>query len=149
MNVNDIKNLGLVFWILVLNCALIYGSFFTFTSNVNDFLNKVYGVPNTTAGSYISIIFICSAVITPFFGAIIDRVGKAGHFMLYSLILFLGSHILFLNLPTDVDHTILLIPLVMMGLFYATYAAVFWPCIPLVVEKKLVGTAYGIVKFIM
>ena len=35
---SDIKNFSFVFWILVLNCALIYGAFFTFTSNANDFL---------------------------------------------------------------------------------------------------------------
>jgi len=33
-----------------------------------------------------------------------------------------------------------------MGIFYATYAAIFWPCIPLIVEKNMIGTAYGVVK---
>jgi len=33
-----------------------------------------------------------------------------------------------------------------MGIFYATYAAIFWPCIPLIVEKNMIGTAYGVVN---
>jgi len=31
------------------------------------------------------------------------------------------------------------------GLFYATYAAIFWPCISLVVKEHMTGTAYGVV----
>jgi hypothetical protein len=31
-----------------------------------------------------------------------------------------------------------------MGLFYSGYAAVLWPCIPMVVSKKSVGTAFGV-----
>lgn len=67
--------------------------------------------------------------------------------MLVSLCLFLTSHIFFLSYDGGLAHDWeILIPLVMMGFFYATYAAVFWPCIPLVVEEKVVGTAYGIVN---
>lgn len=67
--------------------------------------------------------------------------------MLASLLLFLVSHITFMCLPSDAG-ALVLVPLIFMGLFYATYAAVFWPCIPLVVDKKVVGTAYGVVNSI-
>jgi hypothetical protein len=93
-------------------------------------------------------IFIISAVVTPFFGFIIDKIGKIGYFMLTSLILFLCSHILFVVFPENIEIIYALIPMIIMGLFYATYAAVFWPCIPLVVDKRLVGTAYGVVILI-
>lgn len=93
-------------------------------------------------------IFIISAVVTPFFGFIIDKIGKIGYFMLTSLILFLCSHILFVVFPENIEIIYALIPMIIMGLFYATYAAVFWPCIPLVVDKRLVGTAYGVVNSI-
>jgi len=87
---------------LVLNCALIYGAFFTFTSNANDFLGKMYNIPATLAGQYLSAIFLISAIITPFFGFLIDKFGKIGYIMLLSLILFFGSHVVFLSLESDI-----------------------------------------------
>jgi len=30
-----------------------------------------------------------------------------------------------------------------MGIFYSSYAAVLWPCIPMVLDKKYVGTGFG------
>ena len=128
-------NLSAIFWILVFNCALIYGSFFTFTGNGNDILGTLYGISSTNAGSYLTIIFICSAFITPFFGILIDKYAMIGYVMLVSLCLFLFSLIIFIMFPKDIDESYVIIPLVMMGLFYSTYAAVFWPCIPLVVEN--------------
>ncbi len=35
--------------------------------------------------------------------------------------------------------------LVGIGLFYASYAAVFWPCVALVVKRIVIGTSYGII----
>jgi len=35
---SDLKKFNKVYWILVLNCVLVYGAFVTFTSNSNDFL---------------------------------------------------------------------------------------------------------------
>jgi nitrate/nitrite transporter NarK len=131
----------------VLNCALIYGSFFAFTSNANAFISESFGISPTTSGQYLSAIFLISALVTPFFGIVVDKYGKTGYFMLGSLVLFLFAHILFVSLPTNAG-ALVLVPLVMMGIFYSTYAAVFWPCVPLVVEKRVIGTAYGVVIYV-
>jgi MFS family permease len=39
-------------------------------------------------------------------------------------------------------------PMVGQGLAYAGFAAVLWPAVPLVVEKKLIGLAYGVMTSI-
>jgi hypothetical protein len=41
------------------------------------------------------------------------------------------------------------IPLVLMGIFYSTYAAVLWPCLPMVLDPKYVGTGIGVAFSIM
>jgi MFS family permease len=130
-----------------LNCALIYGSFFTFTGNGNDMLHTLFGISTTEAGSLLTSIFICAAVITPLFGMLIDKYGRIGYVMLVSLFLFLSSLIIILVVPSYTSKGFLILPLVLIGFFYSTYAAVFWPCIPLVIENKNhVGTAYGVVN---
>jgi len=30
-------------------------------------------------------------------------------------------------------------------MFYSVYASIFWPCVAMVVEERLVGSAYGII----
>ena len=37
------------------------------------------------------------------------------------------------------------VPLVGQGLAYSGFAAVLWPSVPLVVEKRLIGLGYGVV----
>ena len=36
-----------------------------------------------------------------------------------------------------------------MGIFDATFPAIFWPCTPLVVDKKIVGSAYGLITSLL
>lgn len=35
------------------------------------------------------------------------------------------------------------LPLILIGIGFSVYAAALWPCIPYVVDAKIVGTAYG------
>ena len=48
----------------------------------------MYGIPTTRAGSYLTVVFLTSALITPFFGILTDKYGKIAYTMLLSLILF-------------------------------------------------------------
>jgi len=64
-----------LYWILTFNCFLIYGAFFCFNNNSNDFLGEMFGISAETAGSYLSSVFIISAIITPFFGILADKYG--------------------------------------------------------------------------
>lgn len=36
------------------------------------------------------------------------------------------------------------IPLILMGVFYSFFGSVIWPCFPLVMDKKYIGTAFGV-----
>ena len=142
---SDFKNFNLTFWLLSINCMLIYGAFFSFTGNANDCLNKMFGVETTTAGLYLMIIYIISACVTPFFGKICDKYGNRASMMIFPLCLFVVAITLLIFYPADVPGAATLFPLICTGIFYSTYAAIFWPCIALVVEKRTLGTAYGIV----
>ena len=64
--------------------------------------------------------------------------------LILSQIIFIVSNLLLAYLPFNILHGIILIPLLLSGLHYSTYSAIFWPCIPLVVDKNKVGTAFGV-----
>ena len=145
IKLSDLKNFNLTFWLLTLNCMLIYGAYFSFTGNANDLLNVMFGISNNTAGLYLMIIYLIAACVTPFFGKITDNYGHRASMMILPLCLFAVAMIILIFYPVDITGSATLFPLICTGIFYSTYAAIFWPCIAMVVEKKTLGTAYGIV----
>lgn len=145
IKLSDLKNFNLTFWLLAVNCMLIYGAFFSFTGNANDLLHKMFGVSNSSAGLYLMIIYLFAACVTPFFGKVCDKYGKRASMMIAPLSLFVVALTILIFYPEDIQPAATLFPLICTGIFYSTYAAIFWPCIALVVEKKTLGTAYGIV----
>jgi nitrate/nitrite transporter NarK len=103
VNLKDIKNFSGMFWILVLNCALIYGSFFAFNANANALLFSMYGIPTNIAGVYLLSIYLSASIITPFFGMIIDKYGKRVVLMMFSVGLFMLAIVVFCLLPSQVN----------------------------------------------
>ena len=90
-------------------------------------------------GVIMSIPYIISACLSPFLGAFVDKFGyraiiatvaPAALILVHSLMGF-----------TDVSPVG---PLVGQGLAYSMFAAVLWPSIPLVMEQRFIGLAYGI-----
>jgi nitrate/nitrite transporter NarK len=145
---SDFKKFNLMFYLLLFNCFFIYGAFFGLNNNLNKIMTDRFGFLETTAGNFIPIVYICSAVITPFFGLFTDRYGKRIVYMLVASLIFIIDHLIIAFLPdgtTDSPQYGMVGALLGVGLFYSTYAAVFWPCVPLVVDANVVGTAYGII----
>jgi len=109
---------------------------------------------NYTA-NFLSIPYFISAGCTPFFGLLVDRIGKRGIILFASTFILISVHISILLVPQcgDSNDTTcisywFILPLVLLGLYYSIYAAVLWPCVPLVCETKVVGTAFGIINCI-
>ena len=136
MNIKDVLKFDVKLWILVVTCTLIYGSFFAFNANANDILHSLYGIDTKIAGVYLLVIYLSASIVTPIFGMVVDKYGRRVIFMTFSIGLYLVALVVFCIIPSNTNQLIPLIPLVLVGLFYATYAAIFWPCIPVVVEKN-------------
>jgi len=90
------------------------------------------------SGRIMSIPYLFSAILSPFFGHAVDKIG------LRAVIALLASTILVLvHLSLAWMRSSPVIPLVGQGLAYVCYAAVIWPSVPLTVRKESVGTAFG------
>ena len=76
MELRDVKKFDGRFWMLVLNCMMVYGAFFSFTGNANSILCNFFGMENDTAGLILIVFYLSSACATPGFGLVADRVGK-------------------------------------------------------------------------
>ena len=145
IQLSDLKDLGKVFWILTVNSFLAYAVIYTFLGASNDILVKCFGFDDKVSGNLVSIIYIMSAVISPFFALIIDRFGMRVFWLNLATVLFIATHCLFVLLPEYEEESYMaLLPVVGFGLGYAVYTAVIWPCVPMVVSEKVCGTAYGL-----
>lgn len=95
------------------------------------------------ATTVMSIPYIISACLSPVLGGFIDRFGgRAIIATIAPLCLVIVHTLLGYSKVTPVA------PLVGQGLAYSGFAAVLWPSVPLVVEKRLIGLAYGVITSI-
>lgn len=106
----------------------------------------MYGISSSTAGLYLLTVYMSASFITPIFGLIVDKYARRVIMMIISVCIFVAALLIFLSIPSDCNALLPLIPLILTGIFYSTYAAIFWPCIPIVVEPKMCGTAFGVVN---
>lgn len=64
----------------------------------------------------------------------------------------IGAYVIFLSVPYcpegGCDYTILILPFVMLGIFYSFYSVVLWPCVSLMCDSKIAGTAIGVISSI-
>lgn len=93
-----------------------------------------------TANLVMSEPYSLSALLTPLLGAAVDRCGGRSALIVLSSAALVVVHLLlgFTSLPASYV-------LVGLGLGYSIFASVVWPAIPAVVERRLLGTAYGLV----
>ncbi|DAZ98210.1 TPA: hypothetical protein N0F65_005342 [Lagenidium giganteum] len=95
------------------------------------------------AATPMSVPYLISAVISPFLGFVVDRIGLRAFLALVAPVALTIVHVL-LGLTT----VNLYVPLVLQGVAYSVFAAALWPSVPYVVEARHVGCAYGAITSI-
>ncbi|KAI9989299.1 hypothetical protein PInf_019491 [Phytophthora infestans] len=110
-------------------------------------LTKTYCATKTDAAQKtatpMSIPYIISAVISPFLGFVVDRIGLRAFLALLAPLALTVVHVML-----GLTQVSLYVPLVLQGVAYSVFAAALWPSVPYVVEAKHVGTAYGAITAI-
>lgn len=101
-------------------------------------------VAESRAATPMSIPYLISAVISPFLGLVVDRIGLRAFLIAVAPAALLVAHLLL-----AVTNVTPFAPLTLLGVAYSVFAAVLWPAVPLVVEEHHVGTAYGVVTAAM
>ena len=159
----DLKSLSPSFWYVTLLCVTFYSAIFPFTALSTDFFHEKWGLPLSagqdggffyqifvnfihmfdTAPGTTSIIIAASMVLAPFAGWMIDRIGRRATLMMVGSILLIPSYLVmgFTEIPP-------LFPMIVLGASFVLVPAAMWPAVPLVVDKRIVGTAFGVMTLI-
>ncbi len=160
---SDIRKFSSSYWFVVLLCVTFYSAIFPFTALATDMFHDKWGFPLTseatggflaqifdnflhmfsTAPGVTSIIIFASMVFAPFAGNLVDRIGKRATMMAVGSLMMIPAH-----LVMGITHWNPLPSMVVLGAAFVLVPAAMWPSVPLVVEEKRVGTAFGLMTAI-
>jgi len=159
----DIKKFNSSYWYVVLLCVTFYSAIFPFTALATDMFHDKWGIPlvNASTGSFMvqifgnflhmfstapgmtSIIIFASMVFAPFAGDLIDRIGKRATLMVVGSLMLIPAHLIM-----GITHWNPIPSMIVLGAAFVLVPAAMWPSVPLVVEEKRVGTAFGLMTAI-
>jgi len=158
IHVRDVLHFPASVWLIYLICVFYYIGVFTLISISGQqyFLDR-YGFAPENIGTVLGIPYVMSACLAPFLGYAVDKVGRKPVWLLLCSAIISIAYAVLLFMPADIavwsplSFKMYLAPLLgmmLMGFSYSLCAASLWPCIPLLVEERMVGTAYGIMNAI-
>ncbi|CAB4053954.1 Major facilitator superfamily domain-containing protein 1 [Lepeophtheirus salmonis] len=142
VQLRDIFQFPLSFWLLCTVCVLYYVTIFPFISFGQEFLVESYGLDKDTANTFIGLPYLISSFGSPIVGFIVDRVGRNLSFVSLSIVMTLTSHILFGYV--HIIHP--LVGIILIGIAYSTLASSLWPICALLIPSHQLGTAFGLIQ---
>lgn len=139
-HLEEVKQFPRSFWIVSLLIATFYSAVFPFTAISTAKFQRIWGFSKVQAGQLTSIVIASSFLLAPFFGGLVDRIGRRTQLLMLGTFLLVPGHAVLGIFQNDISP----IPsMVVMGLGFALVPAALWPSIPLLVPEKDVGAAYG------
>jgi MFS family permease len=160
---SDLKKFNSSYWYVVLLCVTFYSAIFPFTALATDMFHEKWAIPlvNATSGGFLTRVFYnfthmfntapgitsiaiaASMIFAPFAGDLVDRLGRRASLMVLGSLLMIPAHLLL-----GITHWSPIPMMVMLGAAFVLVPAAMWPSVPLVVEEKRVGTAFGLMTAI-
>jgi len=140
-----LRNRG--FWYIAALCLLFYSAVFPFLKYANDLMVQKYHVKATLAGLIPGLLPFGNIFMTPLFGRMVDRKGKAASIMFLGSVLLIVVHLLF-ALPILNNWIFALVLMVVLGVAFSLVPSAMWPSVPKLIPEKQLGTAFALIFFI-
>ncbi|XP_063993855.1 major facilitator superfamily domain-containing protein 1-like [Diachasmimorpha longicaudata] len=141
IRLTDVKYFNGIFWLIAVICIAYYVAIFPFIALGKVYFMRKYEFNAASANTVNSLIYSISAVASPVFGYVVDRLGKNVLWVFLSITGTIVAHGLLAF--TYVNPYVCMIT---MGLSYSMLASSLWPLIALVIPEYQLGTAYGIAQ---
>lgn len=135
------------FWLIALLCLLFYAAVNPFLKYSTGLMVNKFGIDETLAGLFPSILPMGCIVLTPLFGGIYDKKGHGADLMILGAILITAVHLIF-ALPANTSSVIAFILMVCLGIGFALLPSAMWPSIAKIMPAKLLGTTMALTFFI-
>lgn len=140
----DLFKFNLSYWYVVILCVTFYSVILPFRSTFSiKFFQHNFGLSLEDASVMNSHVFFAAIFVTPLFGWMADRLGRRALFMVFGSLLL--PLCFFLMGGTTLN---LWYATVLFGISFSLVPAVMWPAVPLLVEERRLGTAYGLMTML-
>lgn len=146
----EIRSFSKVFWVLILAELFTEVSLGSFNDNLNDLIVKRFNIPYADAGILLVIPFASVAILSILFSIVMNKHPKTRRtLMVASTVLYLVGQIVLYFLPDTQEPTAWYYVVISFfcltnGFGFAILFSGLQAAIPYVVEKKTIGTAYGV-----
>lgn len=141
---SGMKNLGPLYWFMVLNSTMVYSSIYCFTFVSSSYYQDRFSFDSVQAGFIISIVFFTGMIFCPIAGIFTDKFGQKGALLIISAACVGLVHCLFIWTQDSYRPILPIFYLLLLGLGYSIYTTVFWAAMSNVVQGKSLGTAFGL-----
>jgi MFS family permease len=126
------------FIFITMICLTFYSAVFPFQSFSADFFLNKFNLSEVESGKIASYLSLGTLIFTPFFGFLVDKVGKSATFMIFGSLMLVIIHITF---ATTMINPV--IPMLFLGITFSLVPAAMWPAVAKIVDENKIGTAYG------
>jgi MFS family permease len=141
---SDLWRFDLSFWYVVALCVTFYSVILPFRSTFAiKYFQHSFGLSLEDASMMNSHVFFAAIFATPLFGWMVDRLGRRALFMVFGSLLLPLCFILLGGTQLN-----LWFATVFFGISFSLVPAVMWPAVPLLVEKRRLGTAFGLMTML-
>lgn len=140
---SDIRRFNASFWYIAIICLVFYSAIFPFTAFSTDFFVEKWDYSVIGGGRLSGLIILASMILAPILGRLVDKTGKRGKIMLAGSALIIPCY-----LTMGLTQMTPVFPMIFLGFAFSLVPAALWPAVPLIVEDKAVGTAFGLMTMI-
>jgi MFS family permease len=135
------------FWYIAILCVLFYSAVFPFIKFATNLIVQKFSVPDTFAGYIPALLPFSALLLTPLFGGISDKKGKAATIMILGSILLVCVHLLF-SIPSLNSFPIAIGLVLLLGIAFSLVPSAMWPSVAKIIPHSKLGTAYAMIFWV-
>ena len=135
------------FWYIAILCVLFYSAVLPFIKFATNLIVQKFSVTDTFAGYIPALLPFSALLLTPLFGGISDKKGKAATIMIMGSILLVFVHLLF-SIPSLNSFPIAIGLVVLLGIAFSLVPSAMWPSVAKIIPHSKLGTAYAMIFWV-
>ena len=135
------------FWLIALLCVLFYSCVFPFQKFASELMITKYGIDENVAGFFAGLPALGALILTPVFGGIVDKRGKAASIMMFGAAMLIFVHFIY-ALPFVTSSFIAIAMMIILGIAFSLVPSAMWPSVAKIFPAHQLGTAYALIFFI-
>lgn len=135
------------FWLIALLCVLFYSCVFPFQKFATELMITKYSVNEDLAGTFAGLPALGALFLTPVFGGMIDKRGKAASIMMLGAAMLIFVHCIY-ALPFIHASWVAIGLMFILGIAFSLVPSAMWPSVAKIFPVKQLGTAYALIFFI-